>query len=115
MLQPNGIGLSPQEDVLYVAETVTGRLWAFDLDGPGEIRRQSWPSPNGGRLVASLPGYRLFDSLAVDAQGNIVVATLYDGGLVVISPDGAIIADIRLPDRFVTNVDRKSTRLNSSH
>src|SRR3546814_10846880 len=56
MLQPNGIGLSPQEDVLYVAETVTGRLWAFDLDDPGEIRRQSWPSPNGGRLVASLPG-----------------------------------------------------------
>ncbi len=31
MWQANGIGLSPQEDRLYVAETVTGRLWAFEL------------------------------------------------------------------------------------
>src|SRR3546814_9857693 len=52
MLQPNGIGLSPQEDVLYVAETVTGRLWAFDLDGTGELRRKRWTSPNGGRVGA---------------------------------------------------------------
>lgn len=104
MLQPNGIGLSPQEDVLYVAETVSGRLWAFDIESPGKIRRRDWPSPNGGRLVASLPEYRLFDSLAVDADGNIAVATLYDGGIVVISPQGDIVEDIRMPDRFVTNI-----------
>ncbi len=104
MLQPNGIGLSPQEDVLYVAETVSGRLWAFDVESPGKIRRRDWPSPNGGRLVASLPEYRLFDSLAVDADGNIAVATLYDGGIVVISPQGEIVEDIRMPDRFVTNI-----------
>lgn len=104
MLQPNGIGLSPQEDVLYVAETVSGRLWAFDIESPGKIRRRDWPSPNGGRLVASLPEYRLFDSLAVDADGNIAVATLYDGGIVVISPQGEIVEDIRMPDRFVTNI-----------
>ena len=29
---PNGIGLSPDERTLYVAETTTGRLWAWDLD-----------------------------------------------------------------------------------
>lgn len=104
MLQPNGIGLSPNEDVLYVAETVSGRLWAFDIDSPGTIRRRDWPSPNGGRLLTSLPEYRLFDSLAVDADGNIAVATLYDGGVVVISPTGEIIEDVRLPDRFVTNI-----------
>ncbi|MAM83736.1 MAG: gluconolaconase [Acidobacteria bacterium] len=104
MLQPNGIGLSPGEDVLYVAETVSGRLWAFDIETPGRINRLTWPSPNGGRLVTSLPGYRLFDSLAVDAEGNIAVATLYDGGVTVISPAGEILEDIRLPDRFVTNI-----------
>lgn len=104
MLQPNGIGLSPREDELYVAETVTGRLWAFDIESPGKIVRKPWPSPNGGRLVASLPGYRLFDSLAIDADGNIVVATLYEGGIAVISPAGDILEDIRLPDRFVTNI-----------
>ncbi|MDB5713974.1 MAG: Gluconolaconase [Sphingomonadales bacterium] len=104
MLQPNGVGLSPAEDVLYVAETVTGRLWAFDIESPGKIARKPWPSPNGGRLIASLPGYRLFDSLAIDADGNIVAATIYEGGIVVISPMGEIMEDIPLPDRFVTNI-----------
>jgi len=31
--KPNGVGLSPDEQVLYVAETETGRLWAFDVTG----------------------------------------------------------------------------------
>jgi gluconolactonase len=104
MVVANGIGLSPQEDRLYVAETVTGRLWEFEIEAPGQIRRLPWPSPNGGRLLASMPGYRLFDSLAVDADGNIAVATLYEGGVVVISPHGEIVRDVRLPDRFVTNI-----------
>ena len=34
---PNGIGLSPDETELYIAETHTGRLWAYDLDGPGRL------------------------------------------------------------------------------
>jgi gluconolactonase len=104
MLLANGIGLSPQEDLLYVAETITGRLWVFDLEGPGEIRRHPWPSPNGGRLLANLPGYRLLDSLAVDVEGNIAVATLYDGGVTVFSPGGDIVEKVPLPDRFVTNI-----------
>src|SRR5208337_4829551 len=53
MVHPNGIGLSPDGDTLYVAESLTGRLWAFEITGPGEIRRQPWPSPNGGRLGAA--------------------------------------------------------------
>lgn len=104
MVQPNGVGLSPDEDTLYVAETLTGRLWAFDLDGPGKIRRAGWPSPHGGRLLSNMQGYRFLDSLAVDAAGNVFVATLYEGGIVVISSDGKMLADIRLPDRIVTNI-----------
>ncbi|MDB5713966.1 MAG: SMP-30/gluconolactonase/LRE family protein [Sphingomonadales bacterium] len=119
MLQPNGIALSPKEDVLYVTETVTGRLWAFDIEAPGRIRSHVWPSPNGGRIVARLPGYRLFDSIALDIDGNIVAATIYEGGIVTISPKGAIIDDLRLPDRFVTNVcfggkDRRSAYITLS-
>lgn len=115
MIQPNGVGLSPDGDRLYVAETVTGRLWVFDLDGPGQIRRRDWPSPHGGRLLANLRGYRPMDSLAVDAQGNVHVATLYDGGVAVISPDGALIADLRLPDRIVTNVCFGGPELSTSY
>jgi hypothetical protein len=63
MLTPNGIGLSPDEKRLYVAETHTGRLWGFDLEAPGLVKRRGFPSPNGGELIAGLPGYQLFDSL----------------------------------------------------
>jgi gluconolactonase len=104
MVTPNGVGLSPSGDRLYVAETVTGRLWAFDVVGPGEIKRQPFPSPNGGRLVAGLPGYQLFDSLAVDAAGNICVATLFNGGITIISSDGASIEHVPMPDFLTTNI-----------
>jgi gluconolactonase len=57
-LTPNGIGLSPDGRVLYVAETEPARLWAFDITEPGVVQQQDWPSPNGGRLVAGLPGFQ---------------------------------------------------------
>jgi gluconolactonase len=104
MVHPNGIGLSPAGDRLYVAESLTGRLWAFEITGPGEIRREPWPSPNGGRLLAGLPDYQLFDSLAVEAGGNICVATLVKGAVTVFSPDGAIIEQKMFPDHYVTNI-----------
>ena len=104
MLTPNGIGLSPDEKRLYVAETHTGRLWAFDLEAPGVVKRKGFPSPNGGELVAGLPGYQLFDSLAVDADGNICAATLFNGGITVISPDGARIRHVPFPDVYTTNL-----------
>lgn len=104
MITANGIGLSPDGGVLYVAETEPGRLWAFDLDGPGEIRRQPWPSPHGGRLVTGSRNFQRFDSLAVDRAGNICVATLVHGGITIISPDGATVRHVPMPERWVTNI-----------
>ncbi len=101
---PNGVGLSPDGATLYVAETETARLWAFDLVGPGEIRRHPFPSPHGGRLLVGLPGYHRFDSLAVDAAGNICVATLVEGGITVVSPDGTSVHRVPMPERWVTNI-----------
>lgn len=101
---PNGIGLSPDGSCLYVAETGPGRLWAFDLRAPGQLARTSTGYPNGGRLVAELPGFQMFDSLAVEAGGNICVATLVRGGITVISPEGDIVEHVPLQDRFTTNI-----------
>lgn len=104
LFTPNGIGLSPDGRVLYVAETETARLWAFDLVAPGEIARQPFPSPHGGRLITGLGGYNRFDSLAVDADGNICVATLVNGGITIVSPDGASVRTVPMPERWVTNI-----------
>jgi gluconolactonase len=84
---PNGIGLSPAEDRVYVAETYTGRVLRFDLSGPGEIRRNP-ASAHGGYLLAGLSRGEALDSLAVDAAGNVCVATIAPGGITIFSPTG---------------------------
>ncbi len=104
VLTANGIGLSPSEDTVYFAETESARLWAIDLTGPGEIRKQGWPSPHGGRFVAGMGGYQRFDSLAVDSQGNVLVATLINGGITCISPDGKTVQHTPMPDMMTTNL-----------
>ena len=99
---PNGVGLSPDEKTVYVAETVPGRVWAFDIAGPGELAPPQGPLP--GRLVAGVPGVQYFDSLAVDAAGNVCVATIFNAGITSISPDGATITHMPTDDLLTTNI-----------
>lgn len=100
---PNGIGLSPDGTTLYVAETFTGRVYSWPVSGPGTVERPS-PVGHGGLVLVGLPGFQLFDSLAVDGDGNVVVATLVTGALTVVSPAGEILDQVALGDPFVTNV-----------
>jgi gluconolactonase len=103
--RPNGIGLSPDEKTLYVVETPTARCWSFRLSGPGQIE-----SANGtyrgekGTCLVGLGGYQMFDSLAVDGEGHIAVATLITGAISDIWPDGSRVDQYMLPDMMVTNV-----------
>ena len=101
---PNGIGLSPDEDELYVAETPTGRLWAFPLTEPGVLKRERADRPDGGRLLQGRNGYFLFDSLAVDADGGVCVATLIDGGVTTLSPQNKTPSFVPMPDPLTTNI-----------
>jgi len=105
LLTPNGVGLSPDGKTVYVAETQTCRLWAFDLSGPGQIVRAPHPSPNGGRMLYASPVPAWYDSLAVEAGGNVCVATLLQGGISVIAPQGGLVEFIPTPgDWMVTNI-----------
>jgi len=91
--RPNGIGLSPDERTLYVVETPTARCWAFRLSAPGQIESANGPG-----------GYQMFDSLAVDGEGHVCVATLITGAVSDIWPDGSRVDQYKLPDMMVTNV-----------
>ncbi|WP_321797581.1 SMP-30/gluconolactonase/LRE family protein [Caballeronia sp. J97] len=104
VLTPNGVGLSPDGKTLYVSETETSRLWAYDVMEPGFLKQEAWPSPNGGRLVHGLAGYQRFDSLAVEEGGNVAVATFVRGGISVFSPTGELTEFHEAPERFCTNI-----------
>jgi gluconolactonase len=105
MMPANGIGLSPDENTVYVAETPTARLWAFDLSAPGEVKpRDVIYRGERGKPVAGLGGYQMFDSLAVEASGNVCVATLISGCISVIAPDGTIVEQVPTGDRVTTNI-----------
>ena len=60
--------------------------------------------PAGGTLLAGLPGFQLFDSLAVDGAGNVCVATLVTGAITVISPGGEVIEQVPTGDPLTTNI-----------
>ncbi len=103
---PNGVGLSPDGATLYAAETHTGRVWRWELSGPGTVdEAQANPTgPGGGHLLAGLEGYQLLDSLAVDGDGWVCVGTLVNGGITSVSPDGATVEHLAFEDPLVTNI-----------
>lgn len=104
MENPNGIGLSPDGKRLYVAETYTCKLWAYDIAGPGEIAfSQGLLGPSGTFLYSPL-GYTFFDSLGVDGAGNVCVATIGQSGISVVSPEGELVEFVATDDPFTTNI-----------
>jgi gluconolactonase len=104
---PNGIGLSPDGRTLYVVETETARLWAWPISASGQLEKLPWhQTPHGGRLVYTAPSFTRFDSLKVEACGNICLATLDIGAVTVVSPEGALVEQPRMDcgDTHVTNL-----------
>ncbi|MFT3819318.1 MAG: SMP-30/gluconolactonase/LRE family protein [Rubrivivax sp.] len=105
LLGPNGIALSPDGRQLYAAETPTARVWRFDIGEPGQLLK----SPGAvlgskGHLLCGLGGWQWLDSMKVDAEGWVCVATLFNGGITAISPDGKDVQHVPLPDPFTTNL-----------
>ena len=90
---PNGVGLSPDGSIVYVAETNTGRLLAWNVVGPGEVTG----SP---KIMMATANH--FDSLAVEADGTVVVAAI-SHGICVLRPSGEI-DYVEVPDVMTTNV-----------
>jgi gluconolactonase len=103
---PNGVGLSPDGRTVYYAETITARLRRRQIDSPGRLAEV--PPNDPSTLVVGLPGYQGFDSLAVDSEGKVCVATLFNGCVTVIAPDGSSVVQHYPPpgleDPMVTNI-----------
>ncbi|GGK60161.1 SMP-30/gluconolactonase/LRE family protein [Ornithinimicrobium pekingense] len=94
--RPNGIGLSPDGRTLYVTESQSAQVWAWEVLGPGHLGQ--------ARLVHQLPHPCRLDGMAVTASGTLVVATLVVGQLTALSPHGEVVGQVDVDDPFPTNV-----------
>lgn len=100
---PNGVGLSPDGKRLYAAETYTCRLMAFNVIAPGKVDDAAGPGGPGIPIYRPA-GYKFFDSLGMEASGNICVATIGESGISVISPGGELVEFVATDDIFTTNI-----------
>ena len=83
--RPNGIGLSPDESILYMADTASGDITAWDVASDGSL--------SGERLFASTAGGP--DGMAIDVWGNVWVTS--SDGVEVFAPDGSRWGNIDFP------------------
>ena len=100
--EPNGIGLSPDGATLYWAQTWHGRIMRREVSGPGQLVEPAVADPS--QCLHGFDGLQLLDSLAVDVDGNVCVATIVNGGVSVVSPKGELIDFVPTGDPITTNV-----------
>jgi gluconolactonase len=110
LASPNGVALSPDETTLYVGESGTGRLWAFQLVAPGKIGKR--------RCLGVVPGRRPLnfswcEGLTVDAEADVLTATVVNGGVTTFSSQGRQIEHVSTGDPLTTSmcfgsVDRRT-------
>lgn len=97
MSRPNGIGLSPDEKTLYVANSDPDKaIWmAFPIKGDGTLGTGKVVHDSTAEVKAMKPG--LPDGLKVDQKGN-VFATGPDG-VFVFAPDHTLLGKIVIGDK----------------
>lgn len=98
--QPNGLAFSPDEHLLYVADTGASHA----PDGLHHIRRfrvaEDGKSLNGGDVFAECD-VDLYDGFRIDTLGNLWTSA--GDGVHCYAPDGVLIGKIRVPE-VVANV-----------
>ncbi|GES62427.1 calcium homeostasis protein Regucalcin [Aspergillus terreus] len=95
MTIPNGIGWNAADDTMYLTDSTTGKIFAFDFDAAtGAISNR--------RVHFDLGEPKDPDGFAIDEEGCIWSA-IYGGGRVIrISPEGKVIGQVTLPTRNIT-------------
>jgi gluconolactonase len=107
-VQPNGLAFSPDESLLYIADTGL----THKLDGPHHVRRfnvsADGSSITGGEVFATCPA-GLYDGFRVDAQGNLWLSA--GDGVHCNASDGSLLGKILIPET-VANVCFGGPKLN---
>ena len=91
----NGIEVSPDENVLYVNESVQRNIWAYDLSPEGEISNK--------RLLIQFPDFNM-DGMRCDIEGNLYVTRHGKGTVAKLSPAGEVLLEVQLTGKLCSNI-----------
>jgi gluconolactonase len=89
MVRPNGLIGSPDSQILYVADHGAGKVYVYDINGPGILSNK--------RLFVS----EVCDGMTIDRFGNVYITN--ESSVLVYNPTGKLIEQIQAEGQ-VTNV-----------
>lgn len=92
----NGLAFSADGRTLIVAESAWNRLLRYDVAADGSL--------SGRAVFAEMPGGDP-DGMAFDTAGNLYVAHFGMGAIVVFSPDGRRVRELKAPGKKPSNVE----------
>ncbi len=90
----NGIDLSPDGKTLYVGESGSGQIWAYDIRG-NEL--------TNARLVKTFDRDTI-DGVRTDTEGKLLIARILKGSIAVLTPDGKAQREIALKGNEPSNL-----------
>ena len=101
---PNGIALTADGKRLYLGESETNRVYAYDVTGPGQVGKR--------KIFAELPKadpakkqtVNMPDGMCLDAEGNLYVAHFGMHQVQVYSPEGKHLASLESGNLTTSNV-----------
>ena len=96
----NGIAISPDQQFLYVNESVQRRIWRYRLSPAGSLSERT--------LFASFSDFGL-DGMRTNANGDVFVARYGKGTVLRLNTAGEIIAEYPLQHKLPTNVALSQT------
>ncbi len=94
----NGLSFSPDNKILYHADTALRRIYAYDVQpDTGDLRNK--------RQFVRIPGNEgVPDGITVDAEGHVWCAHWFGAKVVRYDPDGRVERSIRLPVAQVSSL-----------
>ncbi len=91
----NGIEVSPDGKRLYVNESIQRKVWVYDIKKDGTLENK--------KLFITFPDFGM-DGMKCDSVGNLYITRHGKGTIVIISPSGLIINEIKLKGKLCSNI-----------
>lgn len=84
LVRPNGLVFSPDRRILYIADAGAGKIWAYDVTGPGKLENKRAFADAGS------------DGMTVDTQGRVYLT--WKGEIWIFSAEGKELGRIACPE-----------------